>query len=446
MMSKYRIYLLVLAVLLMAGTAFGGFLYVKEINASSGPLVIKKYNQSELENVEGHIKVYYPITNNKKVNQVINEYYNQELIQKLSQDYPNHDINIKVDIESNHNESILSIVSYRVDDSEEHNILDLYQTTVMNLSQNQKLFIKDLFEESDLKNLSMLVRDTLANDKELKYNRDMYTKTIPKYESFEEFIVEGDSIVFMYRKDYFGNKKLAQANLKTNQFLDYVKDDQVAVFAADYQQKEKVAMRYIDPHKPMVALTFDDGPFPPTTEKLAESFAQKNSRVTFFTLGSRVNENKEFVKKMAGLGHEVANHSLDHPNLVNLEPQEIKIQTVDTANTIKQLTGQHDVLLRPPFGSYDEKVLKHVEAPVIMWNVDTLDWQTRDKTSNINQLKANLQDGNIILMHDIYDSSVDAAAEFIHDYEGDVQFVTVSELLAYKGMGSEAGKVYFSAG
>lgn len=446
MMGKYRMSILFVTVLLLVAITFGGFLYVKEINTAKGPLVIKKYDKSELDNVKGDIKIYSPITNRKNVNKVIQDYYNNELSPKLIQDYPDHNINIKVDIESNYNESIVSIVSYRIDDSEQQNIIDLYQSVVINLNKNQKLLIHDLFEEQDLKNLSMLVREALGTKKEIKYNRDMYLKTIPKYESFEDFIVEGDQIVFLYPKDYFGNSEYVMAPLANNKFIDYIKSDQLNMFVSNYTQKEKVNLRYIDPLQPMVALTFDDGPFPPTTEKLAQSFADKQSRVTFFTLGSRVNENSDFVKKVSDLGHEIANHSFDHPNLVGLKPDEIKKQTVDTANTIKKITGQQDVLLRPPFGSYDDKVLEHVEAPVIMWNIDTMDWKTRDKNANIRELNASLQDGNIILMHDIYDASVDAASEFIEGYQGDVQFVTVSELLAYKGMGSNKGKVYFSAG
>lgn len=197
-----------------------------------------------------------------------------------------------------------------------------------------------------------------------------------------------------------------------------------------------------DPEKPMVALTFDDGPGAYTME-LLESLEKNQARATFFMLGQNVNRYPDAVKKMAEIGCELGNHSYDHPNLANLSAKKIKQQIGDTNTNVLELTGQQVTVMRPPFGSINNKVRENVGLPMILWSIDTLDWQTRNAKKTIKNVMSQVQDGDIILLHDIHAESVAAAKKLIPKLQkAGYQLVTVSELADARGITLEAGEKY----
>lgn len=207
-----------------------------------------------------------------------------------------------------------------------------------------------------------------------------------------------------------------------------------------YDPKKKVPD--VAPNKPMVALTFDDGPGP-YTERLLGYLKKYDARATFFLVGSSVNRYPEAIRKADKLGCEIGNHSYDHPSLTGLSVQGVQQQIAVTNSLIKKITGKNPTLIRPPYGAYNAGVCMAAGLPVILWSVDTRDWETRSAASTVSHIKTHVKDGDIILMHDIHSQTVDAAAQIIPWLQKQgYQLVTVSELARYKGDALKEGKVY----
>lgn len=196
--------------------------------------------------------------------------------------------------------------------------------------------------------------------------------------------------------------------------------------------------------KGMIALTFDDGPSD-FTDRLLDCLEANNVKATFFLAGQEVEYFQEPVKRMEELGCEIGNHSYDHPDLTTLSADDAASQLSRTDQLIQDLTGHIATVVRPPYGSYNDTVAETAARPLILWSVDTLDWETQNADSTVQNVMDNASDGQIILMHDIFKESVDAAEIFIPQLlqEG-YQLVTVSELAAAKGITLENGTAYGS--
>ena len=211
--------------------------------------------------------------------------------------------------------------------------------------------------------------------------------------------------------------------------------------AGVYRPKVKVKPM-IDPKKPMVALTFDDGPGP-YTDRLLKCLKENNAKATFFLVGYSVERYKDTVKKAYDMGCEIGNHSWNHPQLTSLDPAALAAQISSTNRVIRSATGHDPTLLRPPYGSYNSTVAAAAGMPLILWEVDTLDWKTRNVQSTIQSVMSNVKDGTIILMHDIHQPTVQAAEQIIPELKKKgYQLVTVSELAKYKKKKLNNGSVY----
>lgn len=200
----------------------------------------------------------------------------------------------------------------------------------------------------------------------------------------------------------------------------------------------------IDTSKPMIALTFDDGPGK-FTDELLDGLEKYDATATFFLLGSNIPGYEETLKKMDKIGCEVANHSFSHPQLTKLGGAEIAGEVNRTNDLIAGAIGKRGTSLRPPYGAIDDKVRTHVGTPMILWNRDTLDWKTKNKRQIVDHILGTAEDGDIILLHDIYKESVDAAIEAVPKLmERGFQLVTVSELAAARGINLVPGESYTS--
>lgn len=193
----------------------------------------------------------------------------------------------------------------------------------------------------------------------------------------------------------------------------------------------------VDPARPMVALTFDDGPRTAVTGRILDSLQAYGGRATFFMVGSNVNANADVIRRMVSQGCEVANHTHDHKYISRLSPEQIVSQVGGTNQKIQAVCGVAPTLLRPPGGYYDDAslaVLGSMGMPAVMWSIDTRDWQHRNAQRTINTVLSQVKDGDIILMHDIYEATADAAQVLIPELTArGYQLVTVSELAAFRG-------------
>ena len=197
-----------------------------------------------------------------------------------------------------------------------------------------------------------------------------------------------------------------------------------------------------NPTKPAVALTFDDGPSSYTME-LLEFLESNDAKATFFMLGSRVSKFPDAVKKMLEVGCELGNHSTSHLQLTKGSNGDIDYEIQTAHNAIKDVTGQKASCIRPPYGSYNDNVKDIADKPLILWSLDTLDWDYRDVEKIKKEIRKTIRDGDIVLMHDIYDTSVQAIKEMIVELkEKGYQFLTISELAEVRGVKLERGNVY----
>lgn len=195
-----------------------------------------------------------------------------------------------------------------------------------------------------------------------------------------------------------------------------------------------------------IALTFDDGPSGALTERLLDGLRVRNARATFFLCGYRMEEYPELMERYLREGHEVGVHSTVHTDLTKLPPEEVHRDMKETAQKIFIATGQRPTLMRPPGGAYDPQVLSEAGAEglgVILWSVDPEDWRQRRVSAVLSAMAGAVTDGDIILMHDLCGSSVEAALLLVDSLQSQgYQFVTVSELAILSGMEITRGRVY----
>lgn len=206
----------------------------------------------------------------------------------------------------------------------------------------------------------------------------------------------------------------------------------------------RVTERIIEGKK-LVALTFDDGPSSETTPKLLDVLYQKDVPATFFMLGYMINANPELVKKVEKSGHEVASHTMYHQNLVRIPESAVQSDINEANNAFKNALGHLPKFTRPPYGNFNSIVSAKIGTPMILWSVDTMDWKTKTTESIVSTAMSEVYDGAIILMHDIYPTSVDAVPTLIDTMrQNGYEFVTIPELAKLRNISLVPGGAYYN--
>lgn len=200
---------------------------------------------------------------------------------------------------------------------------------------------------------------------------------------------------------------------------DYLTGDDLAAYQSFEAKK----------HVKMVALTFDDGPDPKTTPQALDILKKYGAKATFFMVGQNIAGNEAIVKRVHNEGHQIGIHTWDHPVLTKLPLETAQKEILDTQTAINNVIGIKPTITRPPYGAINATIQNSVDQSFIMWNVDSLDWKTRN-TKAIMQEIAKTQPGSIILMHDIHQTSIDALPSVLEYLKSNgYTLVTVDELL-----------------
>lgn len=201
----------------------------------------------------------------------------------------------------------------------------------------------------------------------------------------------------------------------------------------------------IDPSKPMVALTYDDGPSARNTPKILATLKANGARATFFMVGKMAEKHPDIVAQMVEQDCEVANHTYDHTMMSKVDAAELVRQLEQTNQVVADASGISPVLMRPCGGEWNDELMGAVGSismPAVLWSIDTLDWKTKDAQNTVNTVLEQVKDGDIILMHDLYDATAQASETLIPELiNRGYQLVTVSELASYRG-GILPGKNY----
>lgn len=179
-----------------------------------------------------------------------------------------------------------------------------------------------------------------------------------------------------------------------------------------------------------VALTFDDGPSRKCTPVLLDGLKERDVHATFFLMGKNIEGNEDIVKRMSDEGHLIGNHSYEHIQLTKAGPEAVCEAVEHTQKQIEAITGKRPEYIRPPYGDWNEELEEEIGMTPVLWSVDSLDWKLKDTGKILRRVLKDVKDGDIILLHDIFSSSVEAALELIDilQKEGYV-FVTADELL-----------------
>lgn len=194
----------------------------------------------------------------------------------------------------------------------------------------------------------------------------------------------------------------------------------------------------VNPLKPMVAMTFDDGPSARTT-KILETLGKYGARATFFMVGYQIEYYQDQVREVYEAGCEIGNHTSNHESLKDLTEAAI----YDNEDLLNTIVPVGKVVVRCPGGNWNDRVSQIVRRPMFNWTVDTLDWESRNAESVLKEVKKAVKDGYIILMHDMYDSTVEAVTMVVPWLiDQGYQIVTVSEMFEARNQQILAGHLY----
>lgn len=206
-----------------------------------------------------------------------------------------------------------------------------------------------------------------------------------------------------------------------------------------YEKKE-----YIDENRPMIAITYDDGPYAKVDYDLYEIFHKYGAKATFYSVGSRMSPGElDNIREGIRLGMEFGSHSEYHGNLAKQEVDEAYEEVMEPVSYVEEKLGYRMKTYRPPYGARNYELEDIIGMPAILWTVDSKDWSNRDEDITYDNIMKYVEDGDIVLMHSLYSSSEKATRRLVPDLiDRGFQLVTVSELLKYKGYDIDTIKVY----
>ncbi len=310
-------------------------------------------------------------------------------------------------------------------------------------------FDSSMFSDDEKQRIIKNVLNNVKNDKEkygeLSENQDFINSLNDFNTYFDKYEFDSENITITHSGEPQVSYVLSYT--QSSLFMAFMFTDKG--FPTDEIQvpiEAPIVKNEIDPSKPMIALTFDDGPSKNDYEIVAK-LKEYNARATFYVLGKNVGNKEDIINTILDSGCEIGGHSWDHTSLVKLSGNALTNQFTSVRDVVKSASnnGYEIKTFRPPYGAVNEVVKGASPFPLIMWDIDTLDWKTRNAKKTVDHVLKNVKDGSIILMHDIHSESKDAAIELIPILvEKGYQLVTISELMEAKNIQMQNGVLYFS--
>lgn len=257
-----------------------------------------------------------------------------------------------------------------------------------------------------------------------------------------DYLNEEDIYYLTFYKYIISGKKIKN---NTDNLIINIKDSSINKTEETFYEYDIIQNKVVNTKSKMIALTFDDGPNY-NTNKVLDVLEKYNIPATFFVLGSKIKGNEYILKRMVRSGNEIGNHTYSHLLLTKYDEDKIEEEIERTSNLVFDIIGKYPNLLRPSYGSINGKIKKVSNYPIIIWNIDTLDWKYHSSKKIAKRVINKVKDGNIVLMHDIYSATANSLNIIIPELQSKgYTFVTVSELFYYKNMTLENGKVYANA-
>lgn len=377
---------------------------------SKKPDISTKIEHDDFSN----IAINYPITGNnildKTLSNDINKIYN-DFKKKYKNKEKEHELNI--DYSYNVVNEIYQNIELYVYIYNSITPVKYVKTYVFNSSSNKFLSFNDIIKDD----ISPIINKKLKDEYNITYSK----KINPKL-----FVFSDSDLFVFFNPSLFNNNEIIKLSIPLSNLNINIPIKQSLEITVNTSIKTK--KNIIDPSSKVIALTFDDGPSK-YTKKIIEYLKKEDAVATFFITGNKVNIFKDTLIKMLSNGNEIGNHSYSHKWLTRLKKDELKEQIYKTQEIIKKTTGYTPKLLRPTYGSINNFIRDNVDLDIVMWSVDTMDWKYKNENKIVYRATKNIKDGDIILMHDMYERTYCALTKIIPILKKrGFKFVTVSEL------------------
>lgn len=300
-----------------------------------------------------------------------------------------------------------------------------YNDTIRNVTMEYPYFHNPMIDNYINNYLNQFINDNTFVDYDYKNINDSEIELTIYIQQHQDKVIKKTSKRFLIN---LMNNSIKTANI----------EDTVDNYFSSYQSN-------IDKKKKMIALTFDDGPNY-NTNRVLNILSKYHIKATFFILGTNISGHETIIKKMKELNMEIGNHMYSHKLLTKLKNNEIE-EEIDKVDTIiYDITKEKPTLVRPSYGTFNKRICSLIDRPIILWSIDTLDWKNHNSKLIEKRVMSKISDGDIILMHDIYRATANSLELIIPKLiEKGYQFVTILELLYYKDIPIEKGKIYSKA-
>lgn len=455
---SWPVWLLIIGLFITFFVIIGVGIHSIKSNASHEEQVIVEVNSEEIESgimLQTETKeaddytsfIAYPFFSIEEIDTKIKKWvdeqekiFHEEVVS--SSDILNEEITAHFNIQTNINKVNKNMISIHlnVEHFVEKDIVFSYVKTLTVDRKNEEIvpltdvFIKEALDGDALNNLIGSKLKEIDNT-----YKDLLNNVY--HEDFNWYIDDGEIIFFFNPKVLQNNDTVVQITLTITEIHQYLTDTYKDILITEEIANEIEQLKKAETQKPRklkkggkyVALTFDDGPNEYVTPRILATLKEYDAKATFYMLSKNVENNPELALEVAYDGHEIANHSNTHVNLNAVNASRIKDEVINSMNRIEKAIGIKPETFRPPYGEYNNTVIKYAEESdqyVINWSVDSLDWQSRNAKSIYKIVVNHTRPGAIILFHDIHEPTADALPKIMkYLSEQDYEFVTVSELL-----------------
>ena len=293
----------------------------------------------------------------------------------------------------------------------------------------------DMFKDNSLNLLNDKIHELLS----LKYAR-FVVEGIENFPGDEIYEFKNNELI-VYYKNYIFNPNYTEdvlLHVNYNEIDDYLNFKH----RLDREYENENGFN-LDPSKPTVAISFDDGPNGDKTTRILKTLEDNKMSATFFMVGYKMIKQSDIMRQVLGTHSEIGSHTYNHINMKRVSIDKVTEELRRNNEIYKEITGLDFKLVRPPYGAYTEDIIKNYQNSFVLWNVDTNDWRYKDVNYLIDHILTHADDGSIILMHDSYETSVETVEKVLPVlYSRGIQVVSVSRLAELKNISLEPGKAY----
>ena len=291
-------------------------------------------------------------------------------------------------------------VKKQVYDLTNSNLVELENTTLdkFYLKEDGSIFTLDQVFSDASKGKETLLEEINSNLTDSKREQASIDQLLADFSATDlsswKFDYKDSQLIVFPLKQTQGLEEIA---LPISDFFDVIQSSYLTEKDEELYKKAQA-----EKNKKVVALTFDDGPDGNTTPQALDILAKYKIKATFFVQGKNIAGNEAILKRMQSEGHEVGNHSWNHPILTKLSLEDAKKQLTDTEDAITKVLGKSSKLMRPPYGAISDDIRNSLDLSFIMWDVDSLDWKSKNEAAILTVIQRQVSNGSIILMHDIH--------------------------------------------